>query len=93
MKVKDLIKDKDYDYISYRLKLKPGSPLPNDEIFIGCCKSQNGILISLDGDTYDEEDEVLSYEEWSKDHIRNGLTVVVRCEWEEEDEKETIDIS
>lgn len=83
MKVKDLIKDKDYDYIFFRLKLKPGSPLPNDEIFIGCCKSKNGILISLDGDTYNEEEGVVSYEEWSRDGILNGLTVVVRSEWKE----------
>ena len=50
-----------------------------DDIFFGVCYSRNGSLIPLDGDTYSEEEEVLSYEEWSNPEkgIIDGLTVVV----------------
>lgn len=36
-------------------------------------------LISMDGDTYEEDDTVLEYEEWSKpeENIKSGLTVVI----------------
>lgn len=76
MTIGDLIKNKDYDYISYRLILPDG-----DDIFAGCFASKGGEIISLDGDTiYDENDEVLNYEEWNKpeEDIQNGLTVVVK---------------
>ena len=75
MTLGNLIKNKDYDYVSYRLKLPDKS-----DIFAGCFASKVGKIISLDGDTiYDEKDEVLSYEEWSnpEEGIQNGLTVVV----------------
>lgn len=82
MKVKDLIKNKDYDYISYRLKMPDDKVrIYGESIFIGEAASKNGELISLDGDTiYDEEDVVVEYKEWSKleENIRNGLTVVVK---------------
>ena len=79
MTIGDLIKNKDYDYVSYRLTLPNG-----DDTFAGCFASKDGEIISLDGDTiYDENDEVLSYREWSKpeEGIQNGLTVVVKDEW------------
>lgn len=78
MTIGDLVKTKDYDYISYRLTLPDG-----EDTFAGCFKSENGEIIPLDDDIYDENEEVLSYEEWSKpeDDIQNGLTVVVRGEW------------
>ena len=79
MTIGDLIKNKDYDYVSYRLTLPDG-----DDIFVGCFASKDGKIISLDGDTiYDEDDEVLSFKEWSKseDNIQNGLTIVVKGEW------------
>lgn len=50
------------------------------DITVGEAASKNGKLISLDGDTiYDEEDIVEEYKEWSKpeENIKNGLTVVV----------------
>lgn len=81
MKLKDLIKNKDYDYISYRLKIpKNGEKYYGESIFIGEAVSKDGKLISLDGDTiYDENDTVLDYKEWSKpeENIKNGLTVVI----------------
>jgi hypothetical protein len=83
--VKDLIKDKDYDYISWRIKLdeRDRKKVGEDDIFFGCCRSEGGKLISLDGDTYSEREHVLSYEEWTKSDengITNGLTVIVEEE-------------
>ena len=78
MTIGDLIKTKDYDYVSYRLTLPDG-----DDTFVGCFSSKCGKIIPLDGDVYNNDEEVLSYEEWSKpeDDIQNGLTVVVKGEW------------
>lgn len=75
MTIGDLIKNKDYDCVSYRLALPDGN-----DTFAGCFASKGGKIIPLDGDTYDKDEEVLSYEEWSKpeDNIQNGLTVVVK---------------
>lgn len=78
MTIGDLIKNKDYDCISYRLTLPDG-----DDAFAGYFASKDGEIISLDGDTiYDENDEVLSYKEWSEpeEGIQNGLTVVMKGE-------------
>lgn len=83
MKVKDLIKNKDYDYISYRLKMPDDKVrIYGESIFIGEAASKNGKLISLDGDTiYDKQDMVVEYKEWSQPElgIKNGLTVVIDC--------------
>ena len=79
MTIKDLIIKKDYDYISWRVT--PPKYLDEDSIFFGACKSKNGELIPLDGDSYYDDEIVIKYEEWSKDDIENGLTVVVESEW------------
>ena len=78
MTIGELIKNKDYDYISYRLTLRDGS-----DTFAGCFSSKSGEIIPLDGDIYDKDEEVLSYKEWAQpeDGIDNGLTVVVKTEW------------
>ena len=82
MRIGDIIKNKDYDYISYRV-------ITHDEvdggiimIFSGCFKSEGGKIISLDGDTYSEDEEVIDWETWSKPEkgIMNGLTVAVKGE-------------
>lgn len=75
MTVRDLIKDKNYVYISWRVTLpeKAGG----GDTFFGLCKSMNGELISLDGDTYDEDSEVVWYKEWTADDFKPGLTVAV----------------
>ena len=77
MTIGELIKNKDYDYVSYRLTLRDGS-----DTFAGCFASKDGEIIPLDGDIYDKDEEVLSYREWSKpeDDINNGLTIVVKGE-------------
>ena len=85
MRVKDLIKNKDYDYISWRIKVDEADrdKIGEDDIFFGVCYSRNSSLIPLDGDIYSEDEVVLSYEEWSNPEkgIVNGLTVVVEGEW------------
>ena len=80
MTVKDLIKNKDYDYISWRITAPDwwGEP----DMFFGACKSKNGELIPFDHDTYSEDEEVVRYEEWTNDTFENGLTIVVETEWE-----------
>lgn len=79
MTVKDLIKNKDYDYISWRVTLPEKAD--GGDTFFGATRSENGKLISLDGDSYDEDTEVLSYEEWSSVSVDNGLTIVYEGEW------------
>lgn len=75
----DLIKDKDYDYISYRLTMIDKS----QSFFAGCFRSESGKIIPLNGDVYGFDEEVLRYEEWSKpeEGIYKGLTVVVDYDW------------
>lgn len=81
MTVGDSIKNKDYDYISWRITLP--EKLGGGDFFAGVCRSENGKLISLDGDTYSEDEEVIRWEEWSNPEkdIKNGLTVVVEGEF------------
>ena len=79
MTVKDLIKKKDYDYISWRLE--PPEDWIEEDIFAGACKSKDGKLISIDGDSYSENEVVVRYEEWTDNDFKNGLTVVVKAEW------------
>lgn len=81
MTVGDLIKNKDYDYISWRVTLP--EHMGGGDTFFGSTKSENGKLISLDGDIYSEKTEVLSYEEWENPEkdIKNGLTIVYEGKW------------
>ena len=81
MTIKDLIRNKDYDYVSYRLTVPSNSEY--DDIFAGCFRSENGEIHSLDGDSYNELEEVLFYEEWTspEDNVKNGLTIVCKGEW------------
>ncbi len=53
------------------------------DTFAGCFASKDGEIVPLDGDIYDNDEEVISYEEWSRpeDDIQNGLTIVVKGEW------------
>lgn len=73
----DLIKNKDYDYVSYRISWK------DHDIFAGSFKAENGKIIPLDGDTYSLNEEVIRSEEWSNPEkgVENGLTVVVEGSW------------
>lgn len=83
MTVADLIKNKNYDYIEWRVVC----PYDNSNMLFGIASSKDGKLISLNGDSYYKDTEIISYEEWSnldKD-IQNGLTVVCKGDWIEND--------
>ena len=79
MTVGDLIAKKDYDLIEWRVTDVYGT-FDGDMLF-GFCKSKDGELISIDGDSYYKDEEVLSYEEWSTNDVPNGLTVVTEVEF------------
>ena len=74
MTIEELIKNKDYDFIELRVF----DPELHKSVFIGSAKSINGDLLSLDGDTYRKESEILEYDEWSGKKVKNAVTVV--CE-------------
>lgn len=80
MKLGNLVDKKDYDFISFRMKLP--EKYGGDDIFIGAATSKNGELISLDGDSYSKDCEIESFEEWSneEENVKNGLTVVLKGE-------------
>lgn len=77
MTVQELILNKDYDCISWRLAI---SEAGEEGVFAGVAKSEGGKLIPLDGDTYNVNAEVVHYEEWEnlEEGISAGLTVVVK---------------
>ncbi len=77
----ELIKNKDYDYISYRMMISGFDD--ENGIFVGCFSSKDGSIVSLDGDLYDESEEVVASEEWDmpEEGIKNGLTVIVEGEF------------
>lgn len=70
--IKDLIKDKDYDYVEYRIPSKES----NKGEFAGAFKVENGKIISIDGDSYNEEERVYAAEEWSYNK-HPALTILV----------------
>lgn len=76
-----LIKDKNYDYVDYRI-IYPDCDDEKRGEFIGCFKVKDGKIIPLDGDIYEENESVIASEEWTKDYNGekiNGLTVVVEA--------------
>ena len=79
MTVQDLIKDKDYDIIEWRITL-PES-VGCGTTLAGYCKSVNGELISLDGDSYCQETEITYYLEWTSKDGEKCLTIVEDVEW------------
>lgn len=86
MTVGDLIKNKDYDRINWRMVVPEhmrdrfGG---ESHIFVGIAASKGGRLISLDGDSYSRDAEVVMHREWNKplEGIFNGLTVVTENDW------------
>lgn len=54
-----------------------------DGTFAGCFKTENGKIISLDGDSYSLNEKVIASEEWEdeEENINNGLTVIVEGNW------------
>lgn len=74
MTIKDLIEGKDFDFIELRIF----APELHKSVFIGSAKSKSGELISLDGDTYRNDAEVIEWEEWSGKKAKNAVTVVCK---------------
>lgn len=77
--VGDLIKNEDFDWITWRVTTP--EDWNEEDMYYGDCKSENGELISLDGDTYSKNEIVKKFWRWSDDDVKNGLTVVVEAEW------------
>lgn len=73
----DLIKNKDYDYVEYRVTI-PSADEQKD-IFAGAFRTESGKIITLDGSIYDSDKEIIKSEEWSNPEkgIKNGLTITV----------------
>ena len=76
MTIGELIKDKDYDYVEYRITLP--EKVGGGDTFFGSFKVKKGKIIPNDGDCYNPDEEVVSYEEWSSGKIKKGLTIVVK---------------
>ena len=74
-KIKDFLK-KDYDMVEVRITAPKDFEEP--DIFAGLFQIHKGKIISLDGDCYDEDQEVLSFEEWPDDETASGLTIVLQ---------------
>ena len=74
MKIKDLIKKNDYDYIEWRIAFQNGR-----DIFFGATASKNGKLIPIDCDIYSDQTKVLRYKEWSqpKNNIKNESKIFI----------------
>lgn len=73
----DLIKNKDYDYVEYRVTIPSADG--QDDIFAGAFRTESGKIIPLDGGIYDSDKEVIKSEKWSNPEkgIKNGITVIV----------------
>ena len=73
----ELIKDKDYDYVSYRINY-PGCDEEHGT-FAGCFAAVDGRIVPLDGDSYSLEEKVIDSQEWrdSDEGVENGFLVVV----------------
>lgn len=76
MKLKDLIQNEDFDYIEFRETVLDDDGKTSICLFAGACKSIDGKLISLDGDNYSEEIEIMEYKRWSDSIVKKGLTVI-----------------
>ena len=87
--LKELLKGKNYDYVSYRgYDAKRNTPpVQHDGTimgeFCGCFCVEDGEIKSLDYDSYDSAETVIASEEWSlpEEGIIYGLTVVVEMEF------------
>lgn len=77
----DLIKNKDYDYVEYRINVSFTDE--QKDIFAGAFKTKSGKIVPLDCSIYDLDKEVIKSEEWSNPEkgIKNGLTVIVNGDY------------
>lgn len=84
-KVADLIKNKDYSYIEWRITTP--KDFPSLDTLFGVCKSENGKIVNFENDAedYNEESEVVRFKEWVNDDGQNEMIVVVKALWEGEE--------
>lgn len=73
--IKDFF-NKNYDTVEVRMTVPKECGVK--DIFAGLFQIHDGQIISLDGDYYDEDQEVLSFEEWTDDSTESGLTIVIK---------------
>ena len=69
--------NKNYPFIRRRCKYKNTIGIIYDE-FLGICSYDNGVLTSLDGDTYSLDD---LYEEWMESNTYDGTSLILTV-WE-----------
>lgn len=85
--VGEIIKNKNYDYVSYRCYLanrcyltkEQSSTKNEDTLFLGCFKVVDGEIDAMDDGVYNKDMPVLASEEWSNPEcgIHKGLTIIV----------------
>lgn len=93
-KIKDFM-TKNYDRVSYRFTsknwtndyLQSKEDIYKHSIFAGSFAIKDCKIISLDGDTYSGNEEVLWSEEWNNEEtgIKSGLTLLVQADWNDVD--------
>ena len=73
----DLIKNKDYNYVEYRINISFTDE--QKDVFAGAFRTESGNIIPLDGGIYDSDKKVIKSEEWSNPEkgIKNGITIIV----------------
>lgn len=76
MTLQELIKDKTYDCVKHRVTLTSGG-----DIYAGSFRTENGEIIPLEDGFYALWKNVVSYELWSDEKTKRGMTVVVEGDW------------
>lgn len=65
MKLRDIIEGKDYDFIEVRAICTDGKGA-RDDVYLGWCASQGGVLVCAEGEDYTPEDEFAGFTEWNE---------------------------
>ena len=60
----------------------PKSFISTSKIFFGVCRSEGGKLVSMDDDIYDDFNEVIEYDEFTNENVKNGLYILCPMKWE-----------
>lgn len=80
MTIRELIKNKDYDRIEIRHTFQQVFEKDIKSLFAGVARSEGGELITMDGDSYNVDETVISYSEFENPDmgVTNGLTVILQ---------------
>ena len=65
-KIIEKLGNKNYDYIKCRCKWTDNNGQEQDDFF-GACSYKNGVLTSLDGDSYSLDDLYVEWKEYTQD--------------------------